>query len=483
MRVQSMPLAAVVASCAIVVACGGGGSTGPSGPPILLDINGATAPSGPIGGTVIIEGSNFGATQGAGQVLFSNGSGGTLAATIGAASDWSDVFIVTTVPAGAATGAVKVQTSGGTSDTVHFTLTQNAPFSPSTITWSATTPLPVPLSGHAAAFGTLSGASPARIVWVSGGADSTYAPRSEVYYAAVDSSGKLGAWSTGAALPAARAFHAMVVATPLNSRVSGPGYLYVLGGATDAAGASVNTVYKGTLDATGNVTGWTAVTALPAALHSLGAVVFLGNIYIAAGSAAGNAPVATIYRASISSAGDLGSWQALASLPTARSYAEFVQFGGYLYAFGGDSGTVTPNDSNFTINTTKLSSVVYAKVDLRSRNLTAAGWASNASSMGKVFSKQTDVVAGGNVLNTGGLYAGASTGSSEESYAQLNGDGSVASFNGATGSHTIASAGGKNLFNHAAIAYIDAAGTAHVMVLGGDDVNAPGKKRAEVWYY
>ena len=90
---------------------------------------------------------------------------------------------------------------------------------------------------------------------------------------------------------------------------------------------------------------------------------------------------------------------------------------------------------------------------------------------------------GGTVLVTGGLYSAANTGSTEETYAQINSDGTVGSFNGATGVHTILSAGGKNLFNHAALGYVDANGVAHVLVLGGDDVNAPGKKRAEVWFY
>jgi hypothetical protein len=107
----------------------------------------------------------------------------------------------------------------------------------------------------------------------------------------------------------------------------------------------------------------------------------------------------------------------------------------------------------------------------------------NSSSLTKAVGKHTAVVAGGNVLVTGGLYNGASTGSSEESYAQLRTDGTVSSFSGATGSHTITSAGGSNLFNHAALSYVDANGVAHVLVLGGDDVNAPGKKRAEVWFY
>src|SRR5713226_6745826 len=124
---------------------GGGGPTGPAGPPIVTDVNGATLPSGPIGSTVIIEGQSFGSTQAvaSGQVLFSNGSGGTVAATIANAGDWSDNFIVTTVPSGALTGNLVVQTSKGTSTPVPFTITQNAPFSPSTVSWTSTTQLPV----------------------------------------------------------------------------------------------------------------------------------------------------------------------------------------------------------------------------------------------------------------------------------------------------------------------------------------------------
>jgi hypothetical protein len=59
----------------------------------------------------------------------------------------------------------------------------------------------------------------------------------------------------------------------------------------------------------------------------------------------------------------------------------------------------------------------------------------------------------------------------------------VGSFGGATGSNTLLSEGGVNLFNHAAIAYVDAAGVAHVMILGGDDVNTLGTKRSAVFFY
>ncbi len=45
------------------------------------------------------------------------------------------------------------------------------------------------------------------------------------------------------------------------------------------------------------------------------------------------------------------------------------------------------------------------------------------------------------------------------------------------------SLGGVNLFNHAAIGYVDASGVAHVMILGGDDVSNQGTRRANVYFY
>lgn len=70
------------------------------------------------------------------------------------------------------------------------------------------------------------------------------------------------------------------------------------------------------------------------------------------------------------------------------------------------------------------------------------------------------------MLVTAGLYNGAANGASEQSYPQLASDGSTGSFNGATGSNTIASLGGGNLFNHASIGYTDGNGTFHVLVAG-----------------
>lgn len=483
------PIASAVAIASAVIllaSCGGGGSgpTGPSGPPVVTLVNGATLPSAPIGATVVIQGSNFGTGQAAasGQVVFTNGTGGPDTALIASAGDWSSTLIVTTVPAGAATGSLVVKTSGGTSTAVVFTVAPKVAFNPSTVSWTSTTALPVGLSGHAVAAATLPGTAPTSVVYVVGGADSTNIPRTSVLYATVSNTGALSAaWTTTMVLPAPIAFAAAVIATPANSPVTGTSYLYVLGGDSTASGKPVATVYLGTLNASGAVTSWATTTALPAAVHSLGAVIFNGSVYVAGGSGGGNGPVATAYRAAIQSNGTLGAWQTLTSLPFARSYFGFGVNGTFLYAFGGDSGTVTPNDSS--LRGSVISDVAYAQIDVHTGNLTAAGWTANGNKLKKAVGKHTVVVAGGNALITGGLYNGATTGSTEETYAGLNPDGSTSAFNGATGANTIAAAGGGNPFNHAATGYLDATGAFHVLVVGGDDVNTPTKKHKGVFYY
>ncbi|HXI20480.1 MAG TPA: hypothetical protein VNH46_05320, partial [Gemmatimonadales bacterium] len=132
---------------------------------------------------------------------------------------------------------------------------------------------------------------------------------------------------------------------------------------------------------------------------------------------------------------------------------------------------------------TAIGDVVYAKIDLRTGRLTSAGWTLSGAKLKKPVSKHTAVIAGGNVLISAGLYNGAKNGASEESYAQLNADGSTGSFNGATGSNTISSLGGGNLFNHGATGYVDGNGAFHVLIVGGDDVNTPGTVHAGVYYY
>src|SRR2546425_5074685 len=266
MRVASVVTLSVTA---LLVACGGSnGPTGPSGPPVVAAVNGATLPSGTTGSTLVIQGSNFGTGQGlaSGHVVFSTTAGGRDTATIAIAGDWTNLLIVTTVPTGVPLGkdTLFVETSGGTSAPVIFTVVAKVAFSPSTVSWTATTGLPVGLSGHAVAAATLPGVTPTSVVYVVGGADSTNVPRDSVLYATVSNSGTLGAWNKSAVLPAHIAYAAAVVATPSNSPVTGSSYLYAIGGDSTASGKPVATVYVGILSAGGAVTGWGTAASLPA---------------------------------------------------------------------------------------------------------------------------------------------------------------------------------------------------------------------------
>src|SRR4029077_5722025 len=182
----------------------------------------------------------FGTSQSvaSGHVVFSTTAGGRDTAAIVSAADWTNLLIVTTVPAGVPVGrdTLLVETSGGTRAPIIFTVVAKVAFSPSTVSWTATTALPVGLSGHAVAAATLPGATPTSVVYVAGGADSTNVPRDSVLYATVSSSGTVGAWTKTTVLPAPVAFAAAVVATPTNSAVTGASYLYVIGGGSTAGG-------------------------------------------------------------------------------------------------------------------------------------------------------------------------------------------------------------------------------------------------------
>jgi hypothetical protein len=449
--------------------------------PRLTFVNSATLPSGNTGSTVILEGDAFGDVRGVGQVLFSNGAGGTVAATISDPADWTDTFIVTTLPGGAQDGPVVVTNSTGSSSSLYFNVTQNAAFSPSTIQWTQTTAMPEALSGHAALHVPIATSSTATVqrVYVLGGMTSTGAPTGQVRHSIIQESGGLAPWINTTALPAPVAFAAAVAATPFNSKVPGVGRIFVIGG--QSAGAPTTNVWSMTLDSLGNVAAAVPATPLPVPLRSTGAVIFRGHIYVAGGASTSDAPVASVYRATIDTLGAIGSWTQLPALPSARSAHGLQVFGGYLYAVGGDGGTVTSQDPN-TSQTGRLDEVAYARFNIRSGDLMGA-WTVNGSRLGKVRSKHSTLAVGGNLFVSAGLYSAAQQGSSENTYAQINSDGTVTSFGGATGTNTLESIGAGNLFNHAAIVYVDGRGVAHVMVLGGDSVNSPGTRSARVFYY
>lgn len=450
--------------------------------PELSFVNSATRPSGQEGSTVILDGRAFGDLQGAGEVLFSDGSGGSVPAPIESNDDWTERFIVTTVPSGAGDGPVRVETEVAVSDSIPFTVTDGATFSPSEIQWTKTTSLPDPVSGHVASYAQIETETSGidRYVYVTGGRDTTGSATSQVLSGRIDQQGDIPSWTETGSLPAARAFHAAVTATPFNSRVQGDGFIYTLGGVNDD-GEPIRAVSRAPLSADGTVGSWSQAQPLPDSLHSVGAVVFRSAIYVAGGSTNGDQPVSTVYKAPIDTSGNLGAWEQQPALPSPRTYHGFVNFGAFLYSVGGETASVAPDNANAQDNDSKLEEVAYGRVNLRSSEVES--WTINDNSLGKARSKHSALASGGFLFVSSGLYSGAGQGSSENTFAQIFSDGSVDEFNGATGSNTLQSEGGTNLFNQAHLSYVDRDGVAHVMILGGDDVNDPGNKQADVLFY
>ncbi len=83
------------------------------------NITNLSVASGPVGTSVTITGTNFGATQGTSTVTF-NGVAGT-------PTSWSATSIVAPVPSGATTGSIVVTVGGVASNGVTFTVTTAAP--------------------------------------------------------------------------------------------------------------------------------------------------------------------------------------------------------------------------------------------------------------------------------------------------------------------------------------------------------------------
>ncbi|MBI2073301.1 MAG: Ig-like domain-containing protein [Gemmatimonadetes bacterium] len=454
--------------------------------PRLQFVNSATKPSGKVGSTVILEGNAFGDLRGVGKVLFSDGAAGTVEAAIASEDDWTNTFIVTTVPSGTGTGDLVVATATGTSNALTFTVTSDGTFSPSEVDWLRTSAdLPTAVSGHAAVAVPIDDAmgNTVQYVHITGGASNNQEPRTDVQFGVISATGDITAWTATAALPEARAFHASVAATPFNSRIKGSGALFTIGGIAVKDGQPVTGVTKGTLNADGTVASWTTATPLPVALHSARALLFRGFVYVAGGATTDHAPVATLYRAAIDTLGEVGTWEELTPLPAPRSYHGFGVLGACLFGFSGEGAAVDPNSA--TVTSTRHADVIRSRIDLRTGLLTAAGWVADNSKPAKARLKHTGVIAGGGVLLTAGLYDGIGTlGANENEFAQIAADCEVDSFGGASNDKSIRKkTGGANLFNHAAISYIDASGVAHVMIIGGDDVDKPGSKRVQVWYY
>jgi hypothetical protein len=452
--------------------------------PVLSRINGVSRPTGLVGMTVVIDGAAFGDVMGEGAVYFEGSDGVPIRASVdNPDEDWTDSFIITTVPTGTADSSrVWVETATGTSDAIGFQLISTGVFSPSNIHWTQTSPLPEPLQGLGAAFVPVEDVPlPAKYVFAVAGADEQGNPTGGVYRARVRTGGTLDPWALQTALPATRAFHTTTAATAYTAALdttSVAAVLYAIGG-KNSAGATERSVFRATVSLDGELGGWLPQAELPVALHSAGAVVFRGFLYLAGGADSTNRARDEFYRAQVFPDGTLGEWEQIGTLPQPRAHFSLVGFGPFLYAVGGETAVADPKQHNQT--GTESGAVHLAQLSLRSGLLRESGWAPVAA-MPKVRSKHRAVFAGGSLFLTSGVYPG-QPGSTENIYAPVASDGTLSGWNGATGSQTILAALGHSLFNQAMVTFVEEDGTGRVLVLGGGIRERPGEVSSAVLYY
>ena len=465
-----------LALCIELTACSFGNIL-PQTQPVLSNVNGATTPTGAVGSVVVLAGAGFGETQGAGRVNFTSISGGVgFNPTVLSWSQAAITIIAPDVDPGDYTISVVNGNSSLSSGQRFFTLTAAQPFTPSAVTWTAGPALPQAISGAAATYAKIGANS---FVFVVGGAGAGGAPVSTVYYSAVGSNGTLGAWTATTPLPTALAFPAAVAATQWNSAILTFGYLYVLGGSASAGGAPVTTIYRAPIANTGELGNWSSITGLPAALRSLGVAIQYGSMYVVGGAGTSNNPVTATYRLPIQVDGALtGSWKVQGSLPAGRARFGMGVLGLHLYVVGGDGSATAADDAG----TGSVQSTVYfAQLNPSTRDI-ATPWTATTA-LGNARAANTALFAAGNALVIGGLYTGASTHTSESEYAAIADDGTAGTFATAAPATSLNALCSCNLFNHATTGYVAGDGTFHVLVAGGDNVNAPGTRRAETFTF
>ncbi len=426
---------------------GGGSATPPPPVPSILNINSSTTPSSPVNLPIEINGSGFQAAPG--KVVFTQGS--ISATVVPNTSGWSDTGIVALVPAGNGTTnftlpgtvSVTVVTSGGTSNAVTLNLIQTLTFNPSLMGWTTTTPLPLtafPVGAAGLRAVAVPGSSTSAFVVVTGGFNGI-ANTTTVLSNTLASDGTVGAsWTTIGTnpLPAARAHHGMVAAGPQNSPVpANARFIYVLGGqqtSTDAPGGT-NTVFMASVDPnTGAVGTWQTLTStLPQTLVGMSATVHNGFVYVAGGLNTNGVPQSAVYSAPINADGTLGTWttatNVLPPLATA-AFAEMFAFGGKLYFINGDpNSSTTPNFQGTGTTNVHFSNVTRGVVGT---------WTPNPNLTIHNRAKGILWSAIGQIISGEGIYSGNPGGcppSGEFEVTTVNPDGTLASWNGLTGSN------------------------------------------------
>lgn len=153
----------------------------------------------------------------------------------------------------------------------------------------------------------------------------------DVRYAQINANGTLGSWATTTSLGTGNGYGGGAIYN---------GYLYIMGGYNGSV--NFDDVQYTKIDPTGYPAGAASATAPGAGLtnigsgHSYGAAVVANGCLYFMGGYNGSAYTTTVYQATISSGGTIGTWSVASNaMNTAVGNFGFAVYGNYMYVIGG----------------------------------------------------------------------------------------------------------------------------------------------------
>jgi hypothetical protein len=232
-----------------------------------------------------------------------------------------------------------INNGSSTGNTIVYKSTVDSSGNIGSFTSSGQTQLPVGTAINTAAIGTAGGNT---YIYKIGGYSGIGGYQSSVYKAQLDSSGNVGAWSGMTSLPATIGY-----ASAASVTINGQTYIYLVGGIDGSNGLA--TVYKATLDSSGNTGTWTTAGqgTLPQSVSASNSIILNSGgtnyLYVIGGftGTSSNSTLTTIYRAPIDSSGNVGSFstsgqgQLPQSTSQSSSVVASINGSNYLYVMGG----------------------------------------------------------------------------------------------------------------------------------------------------
>jgi hypothetical protein len=231
--------------------------------------------------------------------------------------------------------------------------------------WQATTPMPQKLMGHAAVVNNSR-------IYVIGGMIRSVGASANVYYADILEDKTIGPWKTASSLPSNLLGHKSIT---IGNKI------YVLGGtvndrfySTDASPNSniSSKVYMTSVLEDGSLSAWQETSSMlePLTLHA--AATSGKNIYTLGGYN-GSGITNAVYFAPVLDDGNLGSWQALFSMPKNMLGNSSVANEEYLYSLGGGLSYIAEPQTDITFLSLKKDPRAFVQINPKTLNKKSNG--------------------------------------------------------------------------------------------------------------